>query len=184
MTSTANSELILEPDLPIIDPHHHLWDATPLVPDSVTYLLREFLADVDTGHRVESTVYVEAVSMYRADVPYQPRPVGEVEFANGVAAMSASGRYGHARVCAGIVGDAELIGDRVTDVRPSTRGGRQWPASRCPQYERPDADRSIYPAPRPAGLLRDVSFRAGFARLASFGLSFDAWLHHTHSSTR
>jgi predicted TIM-barrel fold metal-dependent hydrolase len=156
-----------------------LWDGTPLVPGSGTYLLNEFLADIDTGHRVDATVYVEVASMYRADGPESLRPVGEVEFANGVAAMSASGRYGRARVGAGIVGYADLtLGDRVTDVLEALVAAGNGRLRGVRNMSATDADRSIYPAPRPEGLLRDASFRAGFARLASFGLTFDAWLHH------
>ena len=93
-------EAALEPDLPIVDPHHHLIDR----PESGNYLLTDLLADAGSGHNVVATVYLEWLSMYRADGPVEMRPVGEIEFANGVAAMSASGGYGKPRVCAGIVG--------------------------------------------------------------------------------
>ena len=106
-------EPALEPDLPIIDPHHHLIDR----PESGRYLLPDLLADIDSGHNVIATVYLEWLSMYRADGPAEMRPVGEIEFANGVAAMVASGRYGKTRVCAGIVGHADLnIGAPVAKV--------------------------------------------------------------------
>src|SRR5208283_4628716 len=97
-------EEIIEPDLPIVDPHHHLVDR----PETGRYLLPELLADLGSGHNVTATVYLEWLSMYRAAAPVERRPVGEIEFANGVAAMSASGGYGPARVCAGIVGYADL----------------------------------------------------------------------------
>jgi len=96
-------ELVLDPDLPIIDTHHHLWHR----PDH-RYLLDECLADVRTGHNVVATVFVECHAMYRADGPAELRPVGETEFVAGVAAMSASGIYGPARVAAGIVGFADF----------------------------------------------------------------------------
>src|ERR1700722_15357681 len=89
------SEPVLEPELPIIDPHHHLWDH----PNS-RYLLEEILSDTSSGHRVLATVFVECASMYRADGPVTMRPVGETEFVNGIAAMSASGGYGATRVAA------------------------------------------------------------------------------------
>jgi len=54
-------EEALEPDLPICDPHHHLWDH----PGS-RYLLDEILQDTNSGHNVVSTVFVECGSMYRA----------------------------------------------------------------------------------------------------------------------
>src|ERR1700681_4221179 len=97
-------EPILEPDLPIVDPHHHLVDRE----NTGRYLLPDLLADTGTGHNITATVYLEWLSMYRAGGPAEMRPVGEVEFANGVAAMAASGAYGKTRVCAGIVGTADL----------------------------------------------------------------------------
>src|SRR5438552_7838163 len=92
-------EPILEPDLPIVDPHHHLWDRP-----GWRYLMPDLLADLDSGHNVVATVFVQARAMHRDSGPEAMRPVGETEFVNGVAAMSASGNYGKARLCAGIVG--------------------------------------------------------------------------------
>ena len=103
-------EDILEPELPIVDPHHHLVDRA----NTGRYLLPELLEDTNTGHNIVETVYLEWLSMYRQDGPEEMRPVGEIEFANGVAAMAASGLYGRTLVCAGIVGHADLmLGARV-----------------------------------------------------------------------
>ena len=102
-------EEILEPELPICDPHHHLWDH----PTS-RYLLDEILADTRDGdtenvnHNVVSTVFVECSSMYRASGAMELRPVGETEFVQGIAAMSDSGGYGNTRIAQGIVGFADL----------------------------------------------------------------------------
>src|SRR5258708_14189928 len=96
-------EPILEPDLPIVDPHHHLWDHA-----NHRYLLDELVADTGTGHNITATVYIDCRSMYRADGPAERRPVGETEFANGVAAMSASALYRATRTCAGIVSSVGL----------------------------------------------------------------------------
>src|SRR6185369_657032 len=105
-------EAILEPDLPIIDTHHHLWDR-----GGHRYFLSDFLADAATGYNVVATVFLECHSMYRAAGPAEMRPVGETEFVAGQAAMSASGMYGPTRVAAGIVGFADLTrGDRVEPV--------------------------------------------------------------------
>src|SRR6476619_1112498 len=105
-------EPILEPDLPIIDPHHHLWDRP-----GWRYLLDDLLLDVSSGHNILATVFVQARAMYRETGPVEMRPVGETEFVNGVAAMSASGIYGKTKVCAGIVGHADLsLGSRVEPV--------------------------------------------------------------------
>src|SRR5512144_1051797 len=97
-------EEILEPELPIVDPHHHLWDR----PGRSRYLLDELLRDTSSGHNILATVYVQCGSMYREKGPAEMRPVGETEFVNGIAAMSASGVYGKTRACAGIVGYADL----------------------------------------------------------------------------
>ncbi|HTO58072.1 MAG TPA: amidohydrolase, partial [Pseudomonadales bacterium] len=106
------NEPVLEPELPICDPHHHLWD----FPNS-RYLLDELLLDTGSGHNVVSTVFVECGSMYRADGPAPLKCVGETEFVNGVAAMSASGGYGAIRACKGIVSLADLnLGAKVGEV--------------------------------------------------------------------
>lgn len=168
-------EEVLEPDLPICDPHHHLWDHP-----GRRYLIDELLADTGSGHHVVATVFVECMSMYRAGGPAVMRPVGETEFVNGIAAMSASGRYGPTRVAAGIVSFADLtLGDRVGDVldahlssSPRFRGIRHaagWDAS--------DQVRNSHTNP-PPGLYADATFRRGFAQLGRRGLSFDAWLYH------
>ena len=115
-------EPILEPDLPIVDPHHHLWDRP-----GWRYLLDDLLADINSGHNIVATVFVQARSMHRADGPEDLRPVGETEFVNGVAAMSASGIYGPARVCAGIVSYADLrlgAASRRCSRRNRAGGGR------------------------------------------------------------
>ncbi len=168
-------ETIIEPERPICDPHHHLWDH----PQS-RYLLDELLTDTGSGHNVVSTVFVECSSMYRADGPEALRPVGETEFVNGVAAMSASGGYGAMRACSGIVSYADLtLGAAVGEVldahmhaSPRFRGIRHaagWDAS--------DEVRNSHTNP-PEHLLLDAKFREGFAELGKRSLSFDGWLYH------
>ena len=170
-------EEALEPDLPIVDPHHHLIDR----PESGTYLLPDLLEDIGSGHNIVATVYLEWLSMYRASGPDDMRPVGEIEFANGVAAMSASGGYGTARVCAGIVGHADLaLGGRVAGVLEAmiAAGGGRFRGIRFIAASDPDQGQWGGTAGRPQGLLLDPRVREGFARLAPLGLSFDAWLYH------
>jgi len=159
-----------------VDPHHHLWDRP-----GWRYLLHELLADVNTGHNIVATVFLQCRAMHRADGPEEMQPVGETEFVNGIAAMSASGGYGKTRACAGIVGHVDLrlgarakavleahlhvAGDRFRGIRHATA----WDADgdfRNPAYE------------MPAGLMADRTFREGFAQLAPLGLTFDAWLYH------
>src|SRR3977135_2865739 len=96
-------EAALEPELPIVDPHHHLWDRP-----GWRYLLDELLADIrESGHTIAATVFMQCLAMHRAYGPEALRPVGETEFVNSVAAMAASGIYGSARICAGIVSRAD-----------------------------------------------------------------------------
>jgi predicted TIM-barrel fold metal-dependent hydrolase len=185
-------EPILEPELPIVDPHHHLWDrrtyASPAVAehpfmtaiaDARRYLLDELMADTGSGHNIVATVFVECGAFYKADGPIDRRPVGETEFVNGVAAMSASGLYGDLRACAGIVGKADLtLGDGVVEVleaHVAAGGGRFRGIRNSASF---DADEEVLgPLNRvEAGLYGRDDFRAGFKRLAPMGLSFDAWL--------
>jgi len=170
-------EAALEPGLPIVDPHHHLIDR----PESGRYLLPDLLADIDSGHNVVATVYLEWLSMYRADGPVEMRPVGEIEFANGVAAMSASGGYGKPRVCAGIVGHGELtLGSRVAKVLEAmiVAGGGRFRGIRFISATDPDQARWGATLGRPEGWLLDSRVREGFAQLAPLGLSFDAFMYH------
>jgi predicted TIM-barrel fold metal-dependent hydrolase len=171
-------EEILEPDLPIVDPHHHLVDRA----NTGRYLLPDLLADTGSGHNITATVYLEWLSMYRAGGPEGMRPVGEVEFANGVAAMAASGLYGKTQVCAGIVGYADLmLGARVEPVLEAMigAGGGRFRGIRYITASHPDEAARGSSVNRPAGLLTDARVREGFARLHPLGLSFDAWMYFT-----
>lgn len=187
------SETILEPELPIIDPHHHLWDFEPLlgvIPEtphpfgsivriSPRYLFDELLADAQSGHNVVGTVFVQCGAFYRADGPTEMSPVGEVEYVNGTAARSASGLYGSFRACAGIVGHADLArGDGVAAVleAEAAAGNGRFRGIRHIGAHDPDG-RVLGPlAHAPAGLYGNATFRAGFAHLGRLGLSFDAWV--------
>lgn len=169
-------EEVLDPARPIVDPHHHLWDRA-----GQRYLIEDITSDIASGHHVIATVYVEARSMYRAKGPDAFRPVGEVEFANGAAAMSASGGYGPAAVCAGIVGHANLLlGDDVRPVLEAEISAGQGRFRGIRHSSAWDADPNVghMYATRPKGLLLDSTFRKGFANLAPLGLSYDAWLFH------
>jgi len=173
-------EEVLEPTLPICDAHHHLWNRPTSNP--ARYLLDEFLEDIGQGHRIESTVFVEAAIFYSASKPVALQPVGEVEFAAGIAAMAESGQYGPVRACAAIVGHADLrLGESAADVLAALTnagGGRlagvrhmaPWDAS----TEIPRVHSNSLP-----DLYGDAQFRKGFAHLAKFGLSFDAFQWHT-----
>src|SRR4051812_37050974 len=188
------AEQILEPELPIVDPHHHLWDRPTEMLGNLPpsdhgfmdilhkvprYLFDELLADLKAGHNVRGTIYMECGAMYRADGPEHHRCVGETEFVNGVAAMSASGTYGDMRACAGIVSKADLLlGDAVKPVLEAhvRAGGGRFRGIRNSASFSADQD-VLGPLNRVAeGLYLDATFRKGFAHLAPMGLTFDAWL--------
>ena len=169
-------EPILDPDLPIVDTHHHLWER-----GDHRYLLHEFLADAATGHNLVASVFVECHAMYRAGGPPEMRPVGQTEFVAGVAAMSDSGLYGKTRVAAGIVGFADLtLGDRVEPVLEANvraGGGRFRGVRHSAAWDAADIIGNSATAKGPH-LLQQADLRAGLRRLTALGLSFDAWVFH------
>ena len=178
---SLTQEPTLEPELPICDPHHHFWDLRPQSIPYQRYLIHELNADIYSGHNVRSTVFVEARSMYRPDGPAEMRPVGEVEFVQGLAAASASGIYGPGRAAAAIVGHADL-----------KLAGNVEPVLEALQAAGPNRFRGIRHnvtwSPDPAlqnreteGILADSKFREGAKVLARKGLSLDTMvLDHGH----
>lgn len=186
------TEEIIEPDLPIVDPHHHLWDLRPLLPafpeprhpfletiaGAVHYTFDQLQADTQSGHNVVATVFMECGAFYDVSRSDALKSVGEVEFANGVAAQGASGLYGAYRPCAAIVGHADLglgaaageVLDALQAASPRFVGIRHQGAW--------DADPKVLGPPfhAPEGLYRDAAFREGFAELGKRALTFDAWI--------
>jgi len=169
------SEEALNPELPICDPHHHLWDdpANPHAP----YTLAELRADTSAGHNVVRTVFVDCMTHYCADGPEELRPVGETAYAREVAEESA--RTPGAEI-AGLVGYADLtLGERVMPVLEAhleAGGGRFRGVRHSTAWDPSEGIRS-YRNP-PPGLLLDAMFRQGAACLARLGLSFDALAYH------
>ena len=158
-------EDVLEPELPIVDPHHHLWDirttqTEPLASfEQKVYLCDEITADIDaSGHNVVQTVFAQCGAFYRADGPEEMRCVGETEFVHGIAAMSRSGSYGTTRLCTGIFGAADLrLGKAVEPVL-------QAHLAASANFR---GIRSAYP-----GDLNSL-FQEGYALLGKYQLSFD-----------
>ena len=154
-------EDVLEPDLPIIDPHHHLWDmrGLPAPWEQKVYLCEEMSEEIRaSGHNVVQTVFAQCGAFYRADGPEEMRPVGETEFVHGVAAMSRSGRYGDTRLCTGIFSTADLrLGKAVEPVL-------QAHLAASPNFR---GIRTGFPAEL------DAEFRDGYAMLGKYNLSFD-----------
>jgi L-fuconolactonase len=173
----THKEEVIEPGLPIIDPHHHLWNHP-----GNGYLLPELLADVGSGHNIISTVFMECRSMYREGGDPDMAPVGETEFVNGIAAMSASGGYGRTRICEGIVGHANLtLGSKARQILEALKvaGGGRFRGIRHITTWHADPNAAISAILAPPGTLETAAFREGFACLEPLGLSFDAWVYHT-----
>ena len=131
------TEPTLEPEIPICDPHHHFWVQRPEPADYQQYLLADLAADINSGHNVRSTVFVEARSQYRTEGPEELRSVGEVEFVQSIADESAAGRYGASRAAAAIIGRADLkMGDAVRPGAGSLAGRQPQPLPRHPPLRR------------------------------------------------
>ena len=165
-------EETLEPDLPICDPHHHLWDMRENRIER-RYMIDEITADLASGHNIVSTVFIEHLAMFRRDGPEAMKYVGEVEFANGIAAMAASGLYGPTKVAAGIIGYADLSsGSGVRPVLEAEMAAApdRFRGIRCSGAWDPDP--RIARAPKP-GLYLDDAYRAGVVEIAALDLILD-----------
>jgi L-fuconolactonase len=177
----SRHETALEPNIPVVDAHHHLYERVGL-----RYLLEEMHQDLRSGHDIRATVYVQGRAMYREDASEELMPVGETEFANGIAAMSASGSYGRPRLCAGIVGYADLmLGDAVRPVLErhmaaagglAEEGGRFRGIRRTVAWDEDDSLFNAHAYKTTENMMDSKSFRAGFLHLSKLGLTFDAWL--------
>ncbi|MEC9310000.1 MAG: amidohydrolase family protein [Chloroflexota bacterium] len=177
---SLTEESTIEPDLLICDPHHHFWDMRPARIPYQRYLLDELLSDTNTGHNITSTVFIETRSMYRATGPEELKPVGEVEFAQGIAAASSSGNYGDTKVAAAIIGHANLhLGSSVKPVLEQLQAAspKRFRGIRHPVTWDPHPEISNTAAHKAAGQLASPAFRSGAKVLSDMGMSFDAWLY-------
>ncbi len=169
------SEDILEPDLPIVDPHHHLWRARP-----DPYLLEDLIADTSSGHDIRATVFIQCGSAYRKDGPDEMKPVGETEFVAEMSARSETGAHGPTRAAAGIVGHADcLLGDGIEAVLTAhaAAGGGRFKGIRHSATFDPGIAPTAPPG-APPGLFLDKIFQAGVARTGKLGMTFEAWCYH------
>ena len=167
------TEAILEPDLPIVDSHHHLWDHL-----GSRYLLDELLADVNSGHNIVATVFIQCGSGYRTSGPEEMRPIGESEFVRAIA-EEGDRRDGKTKICAGIVSFADLRRpnvDAVLEGQIAAAGGRFRGIRQIAAYDPAIIGASSYVPP--PGLMDDPNFRRGLKRLPAHNLTFEAWIYH------
>jgi L-fuconolactonase len=176
--ATAMEEVI-DPGQWIVDAHHHLY-----VRPGIRYLRDEFLEDLDCGHDIRATVFVQAQAMYRETGPEQLRPVGETEYASEVA--TSCERRGAPRLCAGIVGYVDLtLGDGAREVLDAhllaaggpTRQGVRFAGIRHITAWHPDSSLLNPRYPASEDLMDDANFRSAFGHLGQLGLTFDAWVY-------
>ena len=174
----AVREDIVDPDRPIIDPHHHLWETTSMWG---SYVLEDLWADTESGHNIEKTVFIDCRSGYRQDGPEHLRPVGETEFVAGIAEESAK-REGAATI-AGIVSHADMmLGEDVREVLEAhEEAGRGL--FRGIRHAGPyDTTGTLMNAgrgrPCPYG---EDDFRTGVRTLGSLGYTYDTW-HFYHQN--
>lgn len=169
-------EEILEPSLPIVDPHHHLWgDPRP------QYLLDEFMADVTAGHNICATVFADCTEQYRTTGPEHLRPIGETEFALSVFKDAQARHPNGPRICEGIISYADLrAGAAVREVLEAHIEAGEGHFKGIRQSTSWDADDRLRTTARtpPPRLLYDAALREGFAQLAPLGLTFDSWVYH------
>ena len=167
-------EDVLEPDLPIVDPHHHLW-----LRGGYTYLMPELAADMDCGHNIAATVFAECHSMYRKDGPEEERSLGETEFVTGQAAMSASGEFGPARACAVMFGNVDMTlgaaAEPLLERHIEASGGRFRGVRYSTGWDADDRIRSVAPE---SGMLVEGKVKEAASILARLGLALDSWLYH------
>lgn len=174
----ALPEKVLEPDLPIVDTHMHLWHHAT----GYRYFAEDYARDIaESGHNVEASIFVECKSMYRAGGPEYLKPVGETEFAVGQAAIAASGKYTDSRIAAGIVAYADLVsGDlvaEVLDAHLAAANGRLRGIRMRAKWDADPVVKGAVSADAP-GLYLEPEFQKGVRELADRGLLFEASIYH------
>ena len=168
-------EDVLEPDLPIVDPHHHLWPARP-----DRYLIPDLAEDLRTGHDIRATVFIQCGTGYRTEGPAELRPVGETAYVAALAAEADSGPDARFHAAAGIVGHADCrLGDRIEPVllAHAQAGQGRFKGIRHSATHDPGIAPTVPPGAAP-GLFLDPGFRAGVARTGRLGFAFEAWCYH------
>jgi len=173
-------EEIIDPDRPIVDPHHHLWKENERRKE---YLVGHLWEDTGSGHNIKKTVFVECNAEYLTDGPEHMRPLGETQFVANAAAQTATDP--NKATISAIVSFARcLLGAQVEEVLQAhieagnglfrgIRNQASWSASEA------IANSRVNPPPH---LYTNPVFQEGFSKLGPLGLTFDAWLYHTQIS--
>ncbi len=170
-------EEIIDPEREIVDPHHHLWNDEGRRFD---YVLEDLWTDMDSGHNVKKTVFIQCRSNYRSEGPEHLQPVGESEFVAGLAADSRRGAENQARI-AGIVAHANLtLGDQVAEILDAHEkvGRGQFKGIRHAGAWAENREGLMNPAEWEKDLFQREDFRQGVRMLGSRGLTYESWHYH------
>jgi predicted TIM-barrel fold metal-dependent hydrolase len=169
-------EPIVDPDVPIVDPHHHLWPEG----GRMSYDIDALAADTGSGHNVVATVFIECRASYRPDGPRHMKPVGETEFV-AAQADELTRRHPGTPPIRGIVAYADLaLGDRlgeVLDAHERAAGGR-FRGIRDALSRPLEPEALAIPGRAAADRYADPAFRAGVRELGCRGLTYDTWHYH------
>ena len=177
------NEIIIDPHIPIVDAHHHIWSRP-----SCVYGAEELTKDLISGHLITSTVFVQCREHYYQFGDEAFKPIRETEYivqtaneAEELIKNNTAKNFNHKiKICEAIVGFADLtLGDRVAAVLEAHisasnhrfRGIRHSGA----RYEDGPIT-NTWPLP-PNSLFLESNFIKGFAVLNKFNLSFDAWVY-------
>jgi predicted TIM-barrel fold metal-dependent hydrolase len=167
----------IDPDTPIVDAHHHLWDKP-----GGRYTCEEMEADIAGGHNVVATVLVETRDNFATSGDPALRSLVETEMAAAVSVDCEKRSPACPHIAAGIIGFIDLrLGDRageILDIHIDAAKGRFRGVRNASAWHQDPAARGSVLSP-PEGLLVDPEFRRGFRQLVRRGLTFDAWMYHT-----
>lgn len=166
------TEDVIEPERPIIDPHHHLWPIPQLL-----YDLDSLQADTSSGHNIIKTVFMECGAEYRADGPEHMKCVGETEYVTRRALQS---RKNGGIEIAGIIAHANLTDEHLDDVLDAHKAASNglFRGIRHAGAWDPHPEALSIPPPAPQYLYAEENFRAGIKRLGERGLTYDTWHYH------
>ena len=166
-------EKVLEPDIPIVDPHHHLWRRPEL-----DYLLEDLQNDTQSGHDIRKTVFVECSASYRDSGPEHLKPVGETEF---VAEIAEESKEQSKPLIAGIVAHADLtLGASVEEALEAHEGAGRglFRGIRHALAPSKHPEHMTIVGRSPAGLYENKNFQEGVRTLGRLGYTYDSWHFH------
>tara|TARA_B100001142_G_scaffold213228_1_gene211339 strand:+ start:1885 stop:2913 length:1029 start_codon:yes stop_codon:yes gene_type:complete len=176
-------EEIINPELPIIDPHHHLWNGDNQLASSFPYLIDNLSEDTNSGHNIVGTIFMECAQGYYHEGEDKYKPIGETEYVMKV--IKDSKKTSNSANIIGIISFADLmLGSEVKDVLnqhiligeglfKGIRHAAGWDQSNEIHNSHSNPIKNIY---------YDPSFRKGAEELIKLNLTFDAWHYHNQIS--